>query len=118
MKTTSKFFDMVGTGKLVIAPDIDTYIQDMRHYIGYKDDKNQVLMIKKDDAFNVVRNDFASRGDYLPISVEDLSKVLKREGLTKCDKDSCLKRAPNVIEGRPRMLALIEHKCTAIIDAV
>jgi len=113
-----KFFDMVGTGKLIIAPDIDTYIQDMRHYIGYKDDKNQVLMIKKDDAFNVVRNDFASRGDYLPISVEDLSKVLKREGLTKCDKDSCLKRAPNVIEGRPRMLALIEHKCTAIIDAV
>lgn len=111
-----KFFDMVGTGKFIIAPDIDTYIQDMRHYIGYKDAKNQVLMIKKDDAFNVVRNDLASRGEYLPISVDDLSKILKEKELTKCDKKGCLKKASSLIEGRPLMLALIESKCISAIN--
>lgn len=110
-----KFFDMVGTGKLVIAPDIDTYIQDMRHYIGYRDNKNQVLMIKRADSFNVVYNELC-RNEYLPISVDDLSKILKREGLTKCDKDGCLKKASSRIEGRPLMLALIESKCKDIVD--
>ena len=65
----------------------------MRIYIGYRDSENQILMIKKDDTFNAVANAFIARNDYLPITSEDLSKILKREGLTKCDKDSCLKRA-------------------------
>lgn len=112
----AEFFNLYGTGKLVIAPDIKTYVQNMRNYIGYRDIENQTLMIKKDDTVNAVANAFIARNDYLPITSEDLSKILKREGLTKCDKDSCLKRAPSVIEGRPRMLALIEHKCIALLD--
>lgn len=112
----AEFFNLCGTGKLIIAPDIKTYVQSMRIYIGYRDSENQILMIKKDDTFNAVSNAFIARNDYLPITSEDLSKLLKREGLTRCDKDSCLKRAPSVIEGRPRMLALIEHKCIALLD--
>ena len=112
----AEFFNLYGTGKLVIAPDIKTYVQNMKGYIGYRDIENQILMIKKDDTFNAVNSAFIARNDYLPITSEDLSKILKREGLTKCDKDSCLKRAPSVIEGRPRMLALIECKCIALLD--
>ena len=112
----AEFFNLCGTGKLMIAPDIKTYVQNVRIYIGYRDRENQILMIKKDDTFNAVSNAFIARNDYLPITSEDLSKLLKREGFTKCDKDSCLKRAPSVIEGRPRMLALIEHKCMNLLD--
>ncbi len=112
----AEFFNLYGTGKLIIAPDIETYVQNMRNYIGYRDSGNQTLMIKKDDTFNAVFSAFMSRNDYLPVSVDDLSKILKQKELTKCDKDSCLKRAPSLIKGRPRMLALIESRCIALLD--
>ena len=114
----AEFFNLLGTGDLVIAPDVQTYVQNIKYYIGYRDFNNQIIMVKKDDVFNTVSNAFAARKDYLPISADDLSKILKREELTRCDKNSCLKRAPSIISGRPRMLALIENKCIAVIDSI
>ena len=113
-----EFFNLCGTGRFMIAPDIKTYVKNIRNYIGYRDNGNKTLMVKKDDTVNAVANAFIARSDYLPITAEELSKILKREGLTKCDKGSCLKRAPSVVEGRPRMLALIEHKCIDLLDSL
>ena len=112
----AEFFNLIGTGRLHMAKDIETYVQNMQFYIGYYDESNQVLMIKKDDAFNAVQAAFSSRKDYLPASADDISKALRYEGLTKCDRGSCLKKAPSMIVGRPRMLALIPQKCEELLQ--
>ena len=111
-----EFFNLVGTNVFRIAPNIEVYVQNMIYYIGYKDAENQTLMIKKDDTFKYVQNAFTARHDYLPISADEISIKLKEAGLTKCDAGSCLKKAPSKIPGRPRMLALIEHKCYDFIQ--
>ncbi len=111
-----ELFNLIGTGLFPIAPDIKAYMQNIRYYMGYKDAENQTLMVKKDVTFHSVQNAFAARHDYLPVSADDLSKILKAKGLTKCDAGSCLKKAPSMIAGRPRMLALIEHKCLDFIQ--
>ena len=73
-------------------------------------------MIKKDDAYKSIKDAFWNRNEALPISSDDVSKALKAQGLTKCDKGSCLKKAPSQIQGRPRMLALIVNNCEKFIE--
>ena len=112
----AELFNLLGTGKLRLAPNIEIYMQNMQIYVGYRDMNDQILMIKKDEAFNAVQIAFRARNDYLPASADDISKVLRNEGLTKCDKGSCLKKAPSMIVGRPRMLALIHQKCAELLQ--
>lgn len=111
LKFLGEVLNLIGTGELRIASNIDEYIQDMRRYAGYKNAEDRTIMMKKDSVYNRVQTALSDRGDYLPVSADELSKILKDKGFTKHDAGSCLKKAPSKIGGRPRMLALIEQKC-------
>ena len=114
----SEFFNLIGTGKLRVAPNLNTYVLGIKDYVGYADDENQIWMIKKDEAYKAIKEAFAVRNDYLAITVDEVSKLLKNAGLTKCDKNSCLKKAPDKIQGRPRMLAIIPNNCYALLHEI
>ncbi|MBR3723369.1 MAG: hypothetical protein IKN12_11525 [Selenomonadaceae bacterium] len=105
----AELWNLIGTGKIILAPDLDTYCQDISHYGGYIND--DVYMLKKDDAHVAVVNAYKAREDYFTESIEDVAKALKQRKLTRCDADGCLKRASSKIKGRPRMLALVIDKC-------
>ena len=104
-----EIFNLIGTGKLLLAANLDIYCHDLQRYGGYID--NDIYMLKKDETHVAVIKAFAAREDYFTESIEDIAKALKKQGLTKCDADGCLKRASSKIAGRPRMLALIVNKC-------
>ena len=109
----AELFNLLDTGKLRLAPNIEIYMQNMQIYVGYRDMNDQILMIKKDEAFNAVQIAFRARNDYLPASADDISKVLRDEGLTKCDKGSCLKKAPSMIVGSPNVSSHPSKMCRA-----
>ena len=105
----SEIWNLIGTGKLLLAPNLDTYAKDLPRYGGYIEDG--VYMLKKDETHVAVISAFNARGDYFTASIGDIAKELKKEGLTRYDADECLKRASSKIKGRPRMLALIRSRC-------
>lgn len=109
-----EIFNLIGTGKITIAPDVDSYSRNLSHFGGYMD--GDAIMLKKDDTHVAVITSFKVRGDYFTGSIEDMAKELKRRGLSKHDGDGCLKRASSKIPKRPRMLALIQAKCEKILE--
>lgn len=109
-----ELWNLIGTGAIKIASALNEYLRAPRDYIGYESEG--IVMVKKDEAYKVVKDAFWNRNEALPISSDDVSKALKAQGLTKCDKGSCLKKAPSQIQGRPRMLALIMKNCEKFIE--
>ena len=109
-----ELWNLIGTGTAKIAGSLNEYLRAPREYIGYESEG--IYMIKKDDAYKSVKDAFWNRNEALPISSDDISKALKAQGLTKCDKGSCLKKAPSQIQGRPRMLALIIKNCEKFVE--
>ena len=109
-----EFWNLLGTGALKIATSLEDYLKNQTAFVGYQAD--DIYMVKKDEAYKRIREAFFERDETLPISTDDLSKSLRDHGITKCDKGSCLKKAPSQIKGRPRMLALIIKECQKIIE--
>lgn len=114
LQYVEEIWSLIGTGKILIAPDITIYARNLSSYSGYTD--GDIIMLKKDDIHVAVTTAFKVRGDYFTGSIEDMAKELKRRGLTRHDADGCLKRASSKIAGRPRMLALIKSKCEEILE--
>ncbi len=108
-----EIFNLIGTGRLVIAPDISVYVSDLTRYAGYKEES--LTFLKKDEVFKAVMEAAWSRNETIPIGVDEVSKRFKEEGLTRCDAGSCLKKASSRIPGRPRMLALNTVACRKIL---
>lgn len=102
-------WNLIGTGTVKIADYLEEYVSRINNYIGYRE--NDLLIMKKDELYKAVIDAFSARNEWLPISIDEVSKKLKDEGLTKCDKDSCLIKTSSKIPGRPRMLAFIICEC-------
>lgn len=107
-------WDLIGTGKLRVAASLDDYVKSIERYSGYVD--GSLLMLKKDEVFSLVMASFSSRSEYLLLTTDDVSRLLKEHGFSKCDGKSCLKKASSKIPGRPRMLALIKEKCEKKVE--
>ena len=112
----SELWNLIGTGKIKIAPSLEFYAKNPTSYHGYKE--GGIIMIKRDEIFVIIQNAFVARRDWLPASSDDIVKQLADNALTVSDADSNLKRTPSCVIGRPRMLALIESKCLAVLDSV
>ncbi|MBR3624641.1 MAG: hypothetical protein IKN43_14985 [Selenomonadaceae bacterium] len=114
LRYLAEVWNLIGTGKLQIAPNLPSYVNSISNYIGYRE--NDLLIIKKDELYKAVIDAFFARNESLPIGIDEVSKKLKSAGLTKCDRDSCLLKASSKIQGRPRMLALIISECVKKLD--
>ena len=101
--------------KIVIAENVNEYTENPSKFTGYR--QNGLVFLKRDEAFRIIVTAFADRREYFPATVEDISRDLKLHGFTSTDNEGFLKRASSLIEGRPRMLALIEDACLQFIDS-
>ena len=54
----------------------------------------------------------------MTMGLKEVTKALKEQNLSECNKGSCLKKASSKLPGRPLMLALIKPKCEKIIEEV
>ena len=117
LRYLEEVFNLIGTGKIRLADNIEQYVQSISTYHGYHDQATSVVVLKKDDTYASVMAAFRERGDYLPIGINDVSRKLKEAGLSRCT-DGCLFKAPSKIQGRPRMLALIIEQCNKKLIAM
>lgn len=108
-----EIWNLLGTGKIKIADDLTQYIKNLDFYGGYRD--GDLLWLKKDETYSEVQKAFYARNDSLPISSDDASLKIKAAGLSKCDVNSCLKKASSKIPGRPRMMVLYYIKVDALL---
>ena len=109
LRYLAEVWNLIGVGKIRIAKDFSTYISSISSFDGYRE--NDLFIVKKDDVYKAVIEAFYARNEGLPISIDEVSKKLKENGLTKCDKGSCLIKASSRIPGRPRMIAFRIHEC-------
>ena len=114
LRYLSELWNLLGTGKLRYAPNLQAYVVGIASFIGYRE--NDLLIVKKDEAYKAVLDAFYARNEGLPIGIDEVSKKLKDAGLTKCDAGSCLIKASAKIPGRPRMLAFIISECEKVVD--
>lgn len=114
LRYLAEVWNLIGTGKIHIARNLEEYISDIAGFIGYQD-RTGILIVKKDELYKTVLDAFYARNESLPIGIDEISRKLKEAGLTKCDPESCLVKVSSKIPGRPRMLALIPEKCVAKI---
>lgn len=114
LRYLSELWNLLGTGKLRCAPNLQAYVAGMASFIGYRE--NDLFIVKKDEAYKAVLDAFYARNEGLPIGIDEVSKKLKDAGLTKCDAGSCLVKASAKIPGRPRMLAFIISACEKVVD--
>ena len=114
LRYLAEVWNLIGTGKLKIAPTLQAYIAEISTCIGYRE--NDLLIVKKDETYKAVMDAFYARNEGLPIGVDEISKKLKEAGLTKCDRDSCLLKASSKIPGRPRMLAFVISACNKKLE--
>lgn len=114
LRYLAEVWNLIGTGKLQIAPNLFSYVNSISSFIGYRE--NDLLIVKKDELYKAVIDAFFARNESLPIGIDEVSKKLKDAGLTKCDRDSCLLKASSKIPGRPRMLAFIVSQCDRKIN--
>lgn len=112
----SEFFNLLGTNKIKIAPTIDHYLLNQSAFDGYAE--GDVIMLEKDAVYKKIKSAYAERGEFFPASPDEVSKTLKENNLTICDKGTNSKRPSSKIVGRPRMLALIERRCLDLLDNI
>ena len=111
-----ELWNLMGTGKIKVADNLDVYLRGMRRYVGYKD--NNIIMLKRDETYEAVHNAYLARNEFFASSADEVSKMLKNHGLTITENGENLKKASARIAGRPRMLALIEPNCLAVLDSL
>lgn len=109
----AEIWNLLGTGRIFIAKNLEAYLSDLPHYIGYRD--GDLYMLKKDEVYQQVREAYRLRGDYLTLGVDEISKILKKQNITKTDTNSCLKKTSSRLPGRPRMLAVIIDECNKLL---
>ena len=112
----AEIFALLGTGQLKLAPNLEAYASDLLPFIGYRD--GDLIMLKSDVLYTEVIEATRRRGDELLLTINDLKKKLKENGLIQCDKEGFLKKAPSKIPGRPRMLALRHQACLKKLEGV
>lgn len=116
MQYLEAIWELLGTGKFKIAADINEYRRAVNDFIGYKDE--DLYLMKKAELYKAVCEHFSSQRGYFSMSVDEVSRRLKSENLTKSDANSCLKKISRTINGvRPLMLALIVPKCEELLKA-
>lgn len=106
-----EIFNLLGMGRIHLAPSLDAYCENIAAFVGYVDASKDWIWLKSDEIFVWVRNVVQARGDDLPLNVNEANKQLKRRGWTVCDTGSCLKKASSKIKGRPRMVVLKRDVC-------
>lgn len=114
-------WELLTSGAIELAPNVDCYKSDLKRYIGYVD--GDLFMFKKDDLYRAVLNAYKNKDEYLTMGFDEVLKVLKDKGVSECNKGSNLRKAsaklsePNKGIGRPLMLALRKHICEKIIES-
>ena len=110
----AEFFNLIGTGDIKIASNIEQYVNSLDYFDGYMDE--QLCMLKKDVIYGKIQQAFYGKQSSLPIDVDEVSRKLKEASLTKCDANSALKKASSKIPGRPRMLALFYKQAFDMVE--
>ena len=110
----AEFFNLIGTGDIKIANNIEQYVNSLDYFDGYMDE--QLCMLKKDVIYGKIQQAFYGKNSSLPIDVDEVSRKLKEASLTKCDANSALKKASSKIPGRPRMLALFYKQAFDMVE--
>ena len=111
----SELRNLRGNGNLLIAPTLDDYIQRIREYSGYEDNRGHIFL-KKDDIFRIISDSYRNRGEYFPTSANELPKILYENNLTKVNAGSFTVKASSLIEGRPPMICLIKDAYEKILE--
>lgn len=97
--------DLRGEGKIYLAENIDSFIEDRNHFLGYAIE-NHVVMLKANALFSLVQSYARNRSLNLSCGELELWKKLKAEKISICNAGSNLRKTPTKIPGRPRMLCL------------
>lgn len=111
-----ELWNLMGTGKIKVANNLDEYLKGIRRYVGYRD--NGIIMFKRDETYEAVHNAYLARNEFFASSADEVSKMLKNHDLTITENGENLKKASARIAGRPRMLALKESLCLAVLDSL
>ena len=111
-----EFWNLIGTGKVTIADNLEIYVENIGRYIGYVEQAKNVYWIKADDMFTQVRNACCERGESLPLTQKEILRQLKEHDLTLYNSGSALMKASSKILGRPRMVVLKIADCESIIN--
>ena len=109
-------WNLIGTGAIEIAYNLEDYIDNMKKYIGYKD--GEIYMFKNESLYKAVSDSFRDKNEYLTMSLQEVAKLLKEHEISECNKGSCLKKASSKLPGRPLMLALIKPKCEKLLEGL
>ena len=128
VKTTAPYilyvkqvWELIASGAIELAPNVDCYKADLKRYIGYID--GDLFMFKKDDLYRAVLNAYKNKDEYLTMGFDEVLKVLKEKGISECNKGSNLRKAPAILSApnkgisRPLMLALRKTVCEKIIES-
>ena len=111
-----EFWNLIGTGKVTIADNLEIYVENIGRYIGYVEQAKNVYWIKADDMFTQVLNACRERGENLPMTQKEILRQLKEHDLTLYNSGSALMKASSKILGRPRMVVLKIADCESIIN--
>ena len=113
-------WELINTGAIELAADVDKYKADLKRYIGYVD--GDLLMFEKDNLYREVVNACRAKDEYLTMSSDEVLKILKEKGISECNKGSNLRKAsarlsdPNKGISRPLMLALRRYACEKLLE--
>ena len=113
-------WELINTGEIELAADVDRYKADLKRYIGYVD--GDLLMFEKDNLYREVVNACRAKDEYLTMSSDEVLKILKEKGISECNKGSNLRKAsarlsdPNKGISRPLMLALRRYACEKLLE--
>lgn len=111
-----EFWNLIGTGKVAIARNLEIYVGNLGSYLGYEEREKGVYWLKSDELFKCIRNACIDRGENLPLSPKEILRQLKEHDLTLCNQGSTLMKASSKIPGRPRMVVLKIAACESIIN--
>ena len=115
MRYLKAVWNLLESGKIHLAPNVETYYGNQTTYIGYikKNEfnpRNDVYMFDHHALYRTVV-EYLKYEEPLLMSVEDISREFKSLGLTEYEKDSCLKRSYCKGYDRAWLLALIKSAC-------
>lgn len=116
IRYVKELWNLIGTGKVSIARNLEIYVENLANYIGYAEREKGVLWVKADPLFAQVKAAFFERGEHLPLTPMEILRQLKEHNLTSCNQGSTLMRASSKIPGRPRMVVLKVDACEAIVN--
>ena len=90
---SKKFWQLLNTGKLELAENVESYKENLQRYSGYVD---------KESTDSKVLTAFRDRNEYLPIGLDEILKTLRLKGISRCNKGSNLRKASSKLEDKSK----------------